>query len=64
MSFIRVLWAQRGGHIHCRVFVSKTEDGPGHASGNLVFDVDEWPWVARRLAYVAGMVVVHEGDNT
>ena len=44
---MRIRWTKLGRHIHCRVFTAKTADGTFAKCGELVFDEEEWPEIAR-----------------
>lgn len=57
---IRIRYAKRGGHYHCRVFTAPAVDQTFAKCGEVVFDDREWDSVVALLASV-GVEFVNEG---
>lgn len=62
MTYIRLRYQKQGGHIHCRLFTSQTQNGTYAKCGDLVFDEREWPEVMSRFK-CGGAEVLEEGAN-
>jgi len=49
MIILRFRYRQLGDHVPCRVFTSNSLTGTFAKCGEVVFDIREWPIIARGL---------------
>ena len=52
MTYIRIRYEKQGGHYHCRLFTTQTQNGTYANCGSLVFDEHEFPAVKFMLGAV------------
>lgn len=50
MTYIRIRYKKAGGHFHCRVFTTQTQNGTYAKCGELVFDEREFLDVRSELS--------------